>query len=221
MERAAGQPTARGPHRHDHRRVLPRRRSRRAPVHRQHLPFHPRRYRGLGAARADAFGRGLSADAGRGDGQASGAHHLHQEGLDHLDSGGVRARRRPHRPVTGHDLRAPRCHRRAFAPNRRARHLPGGRSARFHQPSARPQRDRGVEHYETARRVQATLQRYKELKDIIAILGMDELSRKTSSPSRARARSSASSVSPSSWPKCSPASPANTCRSRRPSAASR
>jgi len=34
----------------------------------------------------------------------------------------------------------------------------------------------GTEHYETARRVQATLQRYKELKDIIAILGMDELS---------------------------------------------
>jgi len=34
----------------------------------------------------------------------------------------------------------------------------------------------GQEHYETARRVQGTLQRYKELKDIIAILGMDELS---------------------------------------------
>lgn len=34
----------------------------------------------------------------------------------------------------------------------------------------------GTEHYETARRVQMTLQRYKELKDIIAILGMDELS---------------------------------------------
>jgi F-type H+-transporting ATPase subunit beta len=34
----------------------------------------------------------------------------------------------------------------------------------------------GTEHYETARKVQATLQRYKELKDIIAILGMDELS---------------------------------------------
>ena len=34
----------------------------------------------------------------------------------------------------------------------------------------------GNEHYDTARRVQATLQRYKELKDIIAILGMDELS---------------------------------------------
>ncbi len=34
----------------------------------------------------------------------------------------------------------------------------------------------GTEHYETARGVQATLQKYKELKDIIAILGMDELS---------------------------------------------
>lgn len=34
----------------------------------------------------------------------------------------------------------------------------------------------GQEHYETARSVQMTLQRYKELKDIIAILGMDELS---------------------------------------------
>ena len=34
----------------------------------------------------------------------------------------------------------------------------------------------GNEHYDTARRVQMTLQKYKELKDIIAILGMDELS---------------------------------------------
>jgi F-type H+-transporting ATPase subunit beta len=34
----------------------------------------------------------------------------------------------------------------------------------------------GQEHYDCARRVQAVLQRYKELQDIIAILGMDELS---------------------------------------------
>ena len=34
----------------------------------------------------------------------------------------------------------------------------------------------GNDHYETARGVQSVLQRYKELKDIIAILGMDELS---------------------------------------------
>jgi len=34
----------------------------------------------------------------------------------------------------------------------------------------------GEEHYSVARQVQTTLQRYKELRDIIAILGMDELS---------------------------------------------
>ena len=34
----------------------------------------------------------------------------------------------------------------------------------------------GLEHYETARRVQEVLQKYKDLQDIIAILGMDELS---------------------------------------------
>ncbi|WP_448254292.1 F0F1 ATP synthase subunit beta [Ottowia oryzae] len=34
----------------------------------------------------------------------------------------------------------------------------------------------GDDHYNTARQVQGTLQRYKELRDIIAILGMDELS---------------------------------------------
>ncbi|KAK8305853.1 hypothetical protein V6Z12_D03G089600 [Gossypium hirsutum] len=34
----------------------------------------------------------------------------------------------------------------------------------------------GEEHYETAQRVKQTLQRYKELQDIIAILGLDELS---------------------------------------------
>ena len=34
----------------------------------------------------------------------------------------------------------------------------------------------GKEHYEVARAVQAILQKYKDLQDIIAILGMDELS---------------------------------------------
>jgi len=45
----------------------------------------------------------------------------------------------------------------------------------------------GNEHYEVARGVQGVLQRYKELKDIIAILGMDELSEEDKqSVSRAR-----------------------------------
>lgn len=34
----------------------------------------------------------------------------------------------------------------------------------------------GEDHYETARRVQEILQKYRELQDIIAILGMEELS---------------------------------------------
>lgn len=45
----------------------------------------------------------------------------------------------------------------------------------------------GQEHYDVARGVQGTLQRYKELKDIIAILGMDELSEEDKS-TVARAR---------------------------------
>jgi len=45
----------------------------------------------------------------------------------------------------------------------------------------------GQDHYDTARSVQNTLQRYKELRDIIAILGMDELSEEDKlSVSRAR-----------------------------------
>jgi len=45
----------------------------------------------------------------------------------------------------------------------------------------------GQDHYDTARDVQNTLQRYKELRDIIAILGMDELSEEDKlSVSRAR-----------------------------------
>ena len=45
----------------------------------------------------------------------------------------------------------------------------------------------GQEHYDTAHRVQETLQRYKSLQDIIAILGMDELSEEDKSiVSRAR-----------------------------------
>ena len=78
----------------------------------------------------------------------------------------------------------------------------------------------GEEHYGTARDVQATLQRYKELQDIIAILGMDELSEDDKLAVPARARSSASCRSRSSWPRCSPARRASTCRSRTPSAAS-
>jgi F-type H+-transporting ATPase subunit beta len=67
----------------------------------------------------------------------------------------------------------------------------------------------GEEHYRCAQRVKEILQRYKELQDIIAILGMDELSEEDKlSVYRARRKCSASSASPSSWPSSSPACPA-------------
>ncbi len=50
----------------------------------------------------------------------------------------------------------------------------------------------GEEHYQVARQVQSILQRYKALQDIIAILGMDELSEEDKRSWRGHARSSAS-----------------------------
>jgi F-type H+/Na+-transporting ATPase subunit beta len=79
----------------------------------------------------------------------------------------------------------------------------------------------GEEHYDVAQGVKRILQRYKDLQDIIAILGIDELSKTTSSPWPAPARCSASSRSPSTWPSSSPASPASTSRSPTRCAASR
>ena len=74
------------------------------------------------------------------DGRAAGAHHLDQEGLDHLGAGDLRAGRRLHRPGAGHDLRAPRRHHQPLAPDRRARHLPRGRSAGLLLAHPRPAR---------------------------------------------------------------------------------
>ena len=59
--------------------------------------------------------------------------------------------------------------------NLREGHFPGDRPARVEL--ARHDAPRvSDEHYDTASRVQEVLQRYRDLQDIIAILGMDELS---------------------------------------------
>ncbi len=81
---------------------------RRPPVHRQHLPLHPGRLRGVGAARPDAVGGRLPAEPRDRDGRPPGADHLDQEGLDHVAPGGLRAGRRLHRPGAGDDVRPPR-----------------------------------------------------------------------------------------------------------------
>ena len=78
----------------------------------------------------------------------------------------------------------------------------------------------GERHYNVARRVQEILQRYKELQDIIAILGLDELSEEDRI-TVARARKIQRFLSSRcSWPRTSPASTASSPRWRRRSTAS-
>src|SRR4030095_3628454 len=53
-----------------------------------------------------AIGRRYPAHPPHRAGRAAGAHHLDQEGLDHLGAGDLRARRRPHRPGAGDGVRS-------------------------------------------------------------------------------------------------------------------
>ena len=57
----------------------------------------------------------------------------------------------------------------------------------------------GEEHYEVANKVVAILQKYKELQDIIAILGMEELSDEDKATVMRARKIRDSSPSPSSW----------------------
>ena len=64
----------------------------RAALHRQHLPLLAGGLGSLGAPRPHGQRGRLPADARRRDGRAAGAHHLDEEGLDHLVPGGLRPR---------------------------------------------------------------------------------------------------------------------------------
>ena len=144
-ERAAGRPRPGRADRPHAGRVFPRRgRPGRAVLRRQHLPLHPGGLRGLGAVGPYPVGGGLSADARHRHGHAAGAHHHHQQGLDHLGPGDLRAGGRPHRPGPGDVVLASRRDDGAVAPDRRARHLPGGGSARFHLAHSRAARGRAT-----------------------------------------------------------------------------
>ena len=137
--RAAGHPAAGRAVRADHGGVLPRRAEPgRAALHRQHLPVHPGRLRGVHAARPHAVRRGLPADAGRRDGRAAGADHLDPGPLDHLDAGDLRARRRHHRPGAAHHVRPPRRDDGALPADLGEGHLPGRGPAGLHLPDPRP-----------------------------------------------------------------------------------
>ena len=160
---------------------------RRPPVHRQHLPLHPGRLRGLRAARPDAVRGGLPAQPGDRDGRPPGAHHVDQERLDHLRC----------RPSTCPPTTTPtrRRRRRSATSTRRS-----ASSATITELGIYPAVDPltstsrvldpnvvGQEHYDVARETQRVLQRYRDLQDIIAILGIDELSEEDK-PTVARAR---------------------------------
>jgi F-type H+-transporting ATPase subunit beta len=142
----------------------------------QCVPFHPGRLRGVRPAGPHAQRRGVPADPGHRDGRHAGADHEYAQRFDHFRAGDLCARGRLDRPGPGHHLHPPGCHHRAQPQDRRAGHLPGRGSPGFHQPDPGPPLVVGEEHYGIATGVQEILQRYKDLQDIIAILGMDELS---------------------------------------------
>ena len=159
------------------RRVLPRRgRPGRPPLRRQHLPLHAGGLRGVGAPRPHPERRRLPADALDRDGRAPGAHHLDEQGLDHQRAGHLRPRRRPDRPGARDDVRPPRRDDRALAARSPELGIYPAVDPLDSTSTLLDPQIVGERHYDVARRVQQTLQKYKDLQDIIAILGMDELS---------------------------------------------
>ena len=97
------------------------------------------------------------------------------EGGHHVGASRVRAGRRSDRPCPGDGVRPAGRVLVLGALDQRKGYLPGGRSVGLVSRILDPQYV-GERHYAIARRVQRTLQRYRELQDIIAILGVDELS---------------------------------------------
>ncbi len=123
------------------------------------------------------------------DGPAAGADHLHP-----------RAARSPPMqaiyvpaddltdPAPRVGVRAPRRHHGALPGDHREGHLPGRRPARLHLDDPQGRRARRGRTSASPTRVKEILQRYKELQDIIAILGIDELSEEDKLTVSARAR---------------------------------
>ena len=132
--------------------------------------------RGLDAPRAHALRRRLPAQPRGRDGSAPGADHVHARPLDHR-----RCRRSTCPRTTTPTLRRRRRSRTSTPRPSSRREIasrglypavdPLSSSSRILDP-----RFVGQAHYDTATRVKSILQRNKELQDIIAILGVDELS---------------------------------------------
>ena len=149
--------------------------TRRSVLRRQHLPLHAGGVRGVGASGPYPLRCGLPADAGNRHGCTAGADHLDESRLDYLGAGHLRSRGRPDRPCAGNVVRPPRCNDGSVRAISELGIYPAvdplDSTSRLMDPAVV-----GEEHYNVAFEVQGILQRYKSLQDIIAILGMDELS---------------------------------------------
>ena len=187
-ERAARRALSRRPCGADDGRVLPRRRApRRAAAHRQHLPLHPGRLGGLGPDGADAVAAGLPADDGHRAGRAGGAHRQHRQRRHHR-----RSRRSTCRPTTSPIRRrctpSRTCRRRsccrASAPAK-ACTRPSIRCSRARRWSRRASSASATTAL--AQEIRRTLAQYAELKDIIAMLGLEQLSPRGPQGGRPRA----------------------------------
>ena len=161
----------------DHRRAFPRRGAReRAAADRQRLSPRPGGRRGFGSARPAAVARRLPADARQRDRRVRGAHRLGRRRRNHLDPGGVCAGRRFHRPGRRRDLQPPRFLDRAVARHGERGYVSRGRSARLDLEPARPAPRRRARITGRAQDVRKTIAHYRELQEIIALLGIEELS---------------------------------------------
>ena len=138
-------------------------------------PVYPSRLGSLRSAGPDAFRRRLSAHLGHRDGRLARANYLHPEGS-------ITSVQAVYVPADDLTDPAPAT---TFAHLDATTVLDRGISSLGIYPAVDPLASTsrilnpeilGREHYEVARRVQRILQRYKELQDIIAIMGMDELS---------------------------------------------
>ena len=192
---------------------LPRRRPRRADVHRQHLPLHAGRHRGLRTAGPHALRGGLPADAGRGNGRAAGAHHLHARPARSPPSRPSTCRpttlptRRPPRPSLTWTRRS--CCRDKIAELGIYPAVdPLDSTSRLLDPNVI-----GQEHYDTgplgaggAAALQGAAGHHRDSRHGRAVR------RRQADRDSGRARSSASCRSPSSWLHSSPARTASTCR---------
>ena len=161
----------------DRRRIFPRRRKPgRAAVHRQHFPLHAGGLGSIGAAGPHAERGGISAQPGDRNGRSAGAHHVDQD-----PARSRRCRRFTCPPTTTPIRRRPRPSRTWTRPRTFRASIselgiypavdPLASTSRILDPLII-----GQEHYDVAQQVKQILQRYKDLQDIIAILGVDELS---------------------------------------------